>query len=193
MKKLIALLSISAFIGGCANEPTQLEKCVDINSKKIIAEMKKNYEEFPESVLYSRVESNKDFDEEHAKKQYPLVLKQMPLIKSRLDEGLISLEEYENCCAFGSYDEYADSIKIESGDLNDLFETKKFSLKSLSNLERNIDLNQYEINFKYLQLNSIDWIDKYIDYQLNRSQIKDMLMTSLESEATEFCNSQGIY
>lgn len=76
MKKLIALLSISAFIGGCVKEPTQLEKCIDINSKKIIAEMKKNYEEFPESVLYSRVESNKDFDEEHAKKQYPLVLKQ---------------------------------------------------------------------------------------------------------------------
>lgn len=186
MKKLIALLSISAFIGGCAKEPTQLEKCIDINSKKIIAEMKKNYEEFPESVLHSRVESNKDFDEEFSKKQYPLLLKQMANKKSLLDKNLIGFEQYESYVV-GSYDEYEASIKNEDVDtLGALFESKEFLTKHLNGFE-------FDQITKNLYLNNINMMDKYIDHQLNLSHIKNMLKTSLESEATEFCNSQGIY
>lgn len=186
MKKLIALLSISAFIGGCAKEPTQLEKCIDINSKKIIAEMKNNYEEFPESVLDSRIERNKDFDEEHAKKQYPLLLKQMANKKSLLDRNTIGFEEYESYVV-GSYDEYEASMKNWDVDtLGDLFESKEFFTKHLNVIE-------FDQITKNLNLNNINILDKYIDHQLNLSHIKDMLKTSLVSGASEFCNSQGIY
>ncbi|MDA8884851.1 hypothetical protein N9I38_02675 [Gammaproteobacteria bacterium] len=197
MKKLLALLLLFGIVG-CEQEPTQLEKCVASNLKTIIKTNNDN-KNYPESVLLSPIVNIEEFDRDWIQETYPYINVQSIEYKAKLDDGDITLEQYEDVF-HGSYEEYIafQLAKVESNNMN-IFGSKV--INDLFTVNTNIDQSlgfvmRYESDYpesiNYLKTNII-YNNRYIDYHLNQEDIINKTKIYAEPEAIKACNSQGIY
>ena len=197
MKKLLALLLLFGIVG-CEQEPTQLEKCVASNLKTIIKTNNDN-KNYSESVLLSPIVNIEEFDRDWIQKTYPYINVQSIEYKAKLNDGDITLEQYED--AFhGSYEEYKafQLARVESNNMN-IFGSKVINdlFTVNTNLDQNLGLlmvneSNYPEAINYLKTNII-YNNRYIDYHLNQEDIINKTKIYAEPEAIKVCNSQGIY
>tara|TARA_B100000767_G_scaffold260626_1_gene271456 strand:+ start:151 stop:747 length:597 start_codon:yes stop_codon:yes gene_type:complete len=198
MKRLLALLLLLGIVA-CTKEPTQLEKCIAVNSKSII-EMQNDNKNYPKPVLLSSIVNIEKFDNDYLQEIYRHVLKNSNELKVYLADDLVNLEAYEREAFDGSYEEF-EIIKLADIDpnnmnffgaklINDLFTSNKEFNNDLEYYKTMEQLHAYEIN---ILTTNIIYNNKYIDYHLNLEEIINKIKTAAESEAIKVCNSQGIY
>ena len=219
MKKLLALLLLYG-IGGCEKEPSQIEKCIDVNSNKV-------YEDI---LAQERINANKVFENS------PVVIKSDLLIQfwedwkpigeemklaiedfeRMLDEGIITSSYFNKELSLISvlffYPEL-DVIElieesVEGFSRNDLFFSEIPTLKELIN-----NLKVYTLQIKLyeefeiktgesLEIPIKDYMTKLVlynneYYSKSNGSIKNLTESNARKKADlkaiEVCNSQGIY